>query len=155
MADDLAQLETWLAPLIGALSDTERRKLATDVARELRRENVASMRAQRGPEGEAWTPRKRALRDQRGQIRKGRRAQDMFTKLRGARYLKARATGRDAVVEFTGRAARIAAVHHFGQRDAVEPGGPDYDYPARPLLGITEDFAQRLRDKLLDHLAQR
>ena len=76
MAEDLAQLETWLEPLIAALSDAERRKLALDVARDLRRENVATMRAQQSPDGEAWAPRKRGLRDQKGQIRKGRRAQD-------------------------------------------------------------------------------
>lgn len=154
MAEDLEQLETWLEPLIAALSDTERRKLALDVARDLRRENVATMRAQQSPDGEAWAPRKRGLRDQKGQLRKGRRAQDMFTKLRGARYLKAKAQGRDATVEFMGRAARIAAVHHFGLRDSVQPGGPDYDYPARPMLGITDAFKDRLRDKLVDLLAK-
>ena len=130
------------------------RKLALDVARDLRRENVATMRAQQSPDGEAWAPRKRGLRDQKGQLRKGRRAQDMFTKLRGARYLKAKAQGRDATVEFMGRAARIAAVHHFGLRDSVQPGGPDYDYPARPMLGITDAFKDRLRDKLVDLLAK-
>ena len=154
MAEDLAQLETWLEPLIAALSDAERRKLALDVARDLRRENVATMRAQQSPDGEAWAPRKRGLRDQKGQLRKGRRAQDMFTKLRGARYLKAKAQGREATVEFMGRAARIAAVHHFGLRDRVKPGGPEYDYPARPLLGITPEFEEKLRDRIINHLAR-
>ena len=150
MAEDLAQLETWLEPLIAALSDAERRKLALDVARDLRRENVATMRAQQSPDGEAWAPRKRGLRDQKGQIRKGRRAQDMFTKLRGARYLKAKAQGRDATVEFMGRAARIAAVHHFGLRDKIR--GKTVQYPERQLIGITDADIDRVEDALLKHL---
>ena len=58
-----------------------------------------------------------------------------------------------AVVGFTGRTERIARVHHFGLRDSVKPGGPEYDYPARPLLGISDDFTKRLQDRLLSHLA--
>ena len=80
MADDFAQLEGWLQPLLDRLTDAERRKLALDIARELRRENAATIRAQHGPDGEAWAPRKNTLRDQQGQIRKGRRSQTMFAK---------------------------------------------------------------------------
>ena len=56
-----------------------------------------------------------------------------------------------AVVEFMSRAQRIARVHHFGETDAVNPGGPQYKYPARELLGITEDDASSLRDALMAH----
>ncbi|CAN7508147.1 phage virion morphogenesis protein [Acidovorax sp. LjRoot38] len=153
MADDFAQLEGWLQPLLDRLTDAERRKLALDIARELRRENAATIRAQRGPDGEAWAPRKNALRDQQGQIRKGRRSQTMFAKLAGTKHLRAQVEGGDAVVGFAGRTERIARVHHFGLRDSVKPGGPQYDYPARPLLGISDDFTKRLQDRLLAHLA--
>ncbi|RZJ62941.1 MAG: phage virion morphogenesis protein [Acidovorax sp.] len=152
MADDIMQLEGWLAPLLDRLTDGERRKLAIDVARDLRRENAASIRAQHGPEGEAWAPRKNPLREQRGQLRK-RNAQRLFAKLAGAKHLRAQTVGGDAVVAFTGRTERIARVHHFGLRDSVKPGGPEYDYPARPLLGISDDFTKRLQDRLLAHLA--
>lgn len=152
MADDFMQLEGWLQPLLDRLTDAERRKLALDIARELRRENAATIRAQHGPDGEAWAPRKNALRDQRGQLRK-RKAQSMFTKMAGAKHLRAQVEGGDAVVGFAGRTERIARVHHFGLSDRVKPGGPQYDYPARPLLGISDDFTQRLQDRLLSHLA--
>ncbi|MNW20862.1 Phage virion morphogenesis family protein [compost metagenome] len=57
------------------------------------------------------------------------------------------------MVAFAGRTERIARVHHFGLRDSVRPGGPEYDYPARPLLGISDDFTKRLQDRLLSHIA--
>lgn len=152
MADDIAQLATWLQPLLDRLTEAECRKLALDIARELRRENAATIRAQHGPDGEAWAPRKNALRDQRGRLRKPK-DQSMFTRLTGAKHLRAQVEGSDAVVGFAGRTERIARVHHYGLRDSVKPGGPDYDYPARPLLGISDDFTKRLQDRLLSHLA--
>ncbi|MBV7460446.1 MULTISPECIES: phage virion morphogenesis protein [unclassified Acidovorax] len=152
MADDFMQLESWLQPLLDRLTEGERRKLALDVARELRRENAATIRAQHGPDGEAWAPRKHPLRDQRGQLRK-RKAQSMFAKLAGAKHLRAQVEGGDAVVGFAGRTERIARVHHFGLRDSVKPGGPEYDYPARPLLGISGDSAKRLHEILLASLS--
>ncbi|BEP96269.1 phage virion morphogenesis protein [Acidovorax sp. A79] len=152
MADDFMQLESWLQPLLDRLTEGEHRKLALDMARELRRENAATIRAQHGPDGEAWTPRKNPLRDQRGQLRK-RKAQSMFAKLAGAKHLRAQVEGGDAVVGFAGRTERIARVHHFGLRDSVKPGGPEYDYPARPLLGISGDSAKRLHEILLARLS--
>ena len=64
-----------------------------------------------------------------------------------------RATASEAVVGFVGRAERIARVHHFGLRDKVKPGGPDYTYPARQLLGITDAQIERVRELLLKHLS--
>ena len=92
------------------------------------------------------------MRDQRGQLRK-RNAQRLFAKLAGSKHLRAQVAGGDAVVAFAGRTERIARVHHFGLRDSVKPGGPQYDYPARPLLGISDDFTKRLQDRLLAHIA--
>ena len=152
MANDFAKLEGWLQPLLDRLTDAERRKLALDIARELRRENAATIRAQHGPDGEAWAPRKNALRDQQGQIRKGRRSQTMFAKLAGTKHLRAQVEDGDAVVAFAGRTERIARVHHFGLRDSVKPGGPEYDYPARPLLGITTVQANRMCDMVIARL---
>lgn len=67
---------------------------------------------------------------------------------------KLKATGTPGVAEvfFGGGSDRLARIHHFGLRDKVKPGGPDYDYPARPLLGITDAQLDRVRDLLLSHL---
>lgn len=65
-----------------------------------------------------------------------RRAQLMLQRMAAPAAMQAKATPEGAEVAFSARAARIAAVHHFGQRDRVRPGGPEVDYPARALLGI-------------------
>ena len=211
MAEDLTQLETWLEPLMAALSNAERRKLAIEIARDLRTLQAANIRAQRGPDGTKWAGRKNKktrepnqpirwlYRARDGHVRElemsswrnegggvigydkeaggirtmlhsgmlkklspqhgsaptateRRRAQLMMMGL--LRKLQSRVQGNEAVVQFAGGAGRVARVHHFGLRDRVRPGGPEYDYPERPLLGITDAFKDRLRDKLVDLLAK-
>ena len=152
---DFRALETWADHLLQKLQPTQRRRLLVDVAKRLRTPNAQRMRAQTDPEGTAWEPRKPpgpALRSKRERLRQeARQRQPMFAKLRQAKHLKARATGTTAVVEFANRAQRIARVHHFGETDAVNPGGKQHDYPARELLGIAHDDADTLRDMLLDY----
>ena len=156
--EDLQRLEDWVAPLLARLSAPERRRLAMAVARDLRAGNVQQIRAQQAPDGTGWEPRKASgLRNWRGAIKRQAKGQaktrPMMEKLRAAKHLKAKATPTEAIVAFAGRAERIARVHQFGLRDKVKPGGPDYDYPARQLLGITDEQIERVRDLLLKHLA--
>jgi len=151
--EDLDRLQTWAAPLLARLSTGERQRLARAVARDLRQANAANMRAQRAPDGEAWEPRKAKVRDAAGRIKKQAKAQAMFVKLRAAKHLKASGSASEATVGFAGRTERIARVHHAGLRDRVKPGGPQYEYPARPLIGITDDQIEAVRDLLLQHLA--
>lgn len=153
---DLQALEDWVAPLIERLSDRERRQLAATLARDLRRQQVANIKAQRNPDGSPWEPRKQPLRNQRGQIRSQAQARkqslDMFAKLRSPAKLKAKGTPNEAVVGFVGMAQRIARVHHFGLEDRVNRGGPVYRYPARELLGVTDGQVERVREMLLRYL---
>lgn len=149
MADDLQQLSDWLVPLISKLQPSQRLRLASEVAKEVRKVNQANMAAQQGPDGSAWEPRKNRMRDARGRLRQGK----MFPKLRTARHLKAKGFQNEAVVQFVGRAARLAAIHHRGLRDRVSPGGAEYKYPARELLGISDRTIEALRDMVLDHLS--
>lgn len=65
-----------------------------------------------------------------------RRAQLMLQRMATPAIMRAKATPEGAELSFSGLSERIAAVHHFGLRDAVRSGGPEYDYPSRPLLGI-------------------
>ncbi|MFG5777727.1 phage virion morphogenesis protein [Comamonas sp. J-3] len=156
---ELKDLDDWAGHLLAKLGGTARRRLAVDIARKLRTANAQRMRAQTDPDGNAWEPRKPpgpALRSKRERIRQAaQQRQPMFAKLRMQRHIKARSEGGNAaVVEFVGGAKRIASVHHFGERGAVNPGGPMYDYPARELLGISADDADWLRDYLLDYLSR-
>ena len=132
------------------LEPTQRARLARDVAQALRRSQQQRILTQRNPDGTAYAPRKaRQLRGKAGRIKA--RAK-MFTKLRTARYLKARGTADEAVVSFAGRISRIARVHQFGLRDRAERGAPDVQYPQRELLGFTDADLEIVRDHLLNLL---
>lgn len=147
--DDLTRLESWLPPLLAKLQPGEQRKLAREVARHARAANQKHMAAQQSPDGQAWEPRKHRSRDARGRLRQG----PMFRKLRLARHLRLAATPSEAVVEFVGRAARIARVHHYGLRDRVTEIGAEYQYPVRELLGINDQQMDALCDLILQRLA--
>lgn len=150
MADTLDDLSNWLTPLMLRLEPTQRARLARDVAQALRRSQQQRILTQRNPDGTAYAPRKaRQLRGKAGRIKA--RAK-MFTKLRTARYLKARGTADEAVVSFAGRISRIARVHQFGLRDRAERGAPDVQYPQRELLGFTDADLEIVRDHLLNLL---
>ncbi|MYL22541.1 phage virion morphogenesis protein [Halomonas alkaliantarctica] len=147
MSDELAALEAWIEPLIAKLGPAERRRLAREVAHDLRISQRQRIKAQQNPDGSAYEPRA-TLRGQTGSIRR----KAMFSKLRTAKYLKAKGHAGAATVGFVGRAARIARVHQYGLRDRVEPGGPRHHYPQRELLGFTRPDRERIRDALIDHL---
>lgn len=156
MPDDLTRLEQWVQQLIEKLGPAERRRLTLALAREMLAAQRTTMAAQTAPDGTPWQPRKAPARTARGAIRRkaqaARARQPMMRGLRRPRWLKAKGTEGEAIVQFIGSAARIAALHQYGGPDQVEPGGPTYDYPARPLIGIPDALAERLRQRLLDHL---
>lgn len=127
-----------LAGLIGALSPAGRRRLAAEIAKELRKSQQQRIKQQKAPDGAPYKARKhQSLRAKSGRIKRA-----MFQKLRTARYMKASGRSDAAVVEFTSKVQRIARVHHYGLRD--KPGGNSklVQYDARPLLGLqNEDLA--------------
>jgi len=159
MSDNLHALESWLAPLVARLAPAQRRQLATTVARELRRQQVANIRAQRAPDGTAWAPRKQPARNARGAIKRKAQAAkaglDMFRKLRTPRHLQTRANPGEALVAIAARSQRIARVHQQGLVDRVvksRADGPRYAYPARPLLGFGADGRALVLHLLMQHL---
>ena len=110
--DDLAGLETWAASLLADIEPGARARLARKVATDLRRSQQRRIAAQRNPDGSPYVPRKREpLRGKSGRIKRG----IMFKRLRGGSYLRTRSDASQVSVEFTGRTARIARVHQFGQ----------------------------------------
>jgi phage virion morphogenesis protein len=154
MADDLNALESWAGGLISQLEAPARRKLLREIARELRKSQQARVTQQRNPDGSAYAARKprpnQHLRDKAGRIK--RRA--MFAKLKQARYLRAESDAQGIAIGFAGRIARVARVHQFGESDRVSPGGPEYKYPVRALLGLTDADRDMIRDMLLAHLTK-
>lgn len=149
MTEDLRALDDWLAPLLAGITPTARRRLARDLARDLRRQQQQRIAAQLNPDGTRYEVRKTTLRDRKGKIRRGA----MFAKIRTATYLRIEASPDEASVGFAGRVARIASVHQLGLRDRVRPDGPEVQYTARRLLGLTATDREAIRDRILSMLA--
>ncbi|MGO1068408.1 phage virion morphogenesis protein [Lysobacter sp. CA199] len=146
---DLDALEGWAAPLIAALSPTARRTLLRAVAVDLRRAQQERIARQQNPDGSAYVPRRPQRAERVGRVRRGA----MFRRIRQARHLKAKITPDGVQVGYQGRVARIARVHQTGGLDPARPGGPLLRYARRQLLGFSEADRDRLRDRLLAHLA--
>lgn len=148
--NELAPIEAYCAGLIASLEPPARRALASEMARRLRESNVRRIAAQQNPDGSLYAPRKTTLRAKKGALRRG-----MFTKLRTARFLKAKGSPDSAVVAFAADVQRIALVHHHGLRDRVNRrGGPEVDYPARELLGVADGDLQLVQELVLAHLSR-
>ncbi|EES7735402.1 phage virion morphogenesis protein [Escherichia coli] len=134
-----------LAGLIAAISPVGRRKLAAEIAKELRRSQQQRIKQQKAPDGTPYQARKRQpLRAKKGRIKRA-----MFQKLRTSRYMKASGRNDTAVVEFTGKVQRIAQIHQFGLKDRPNPHAQDEQYPERQLLGFSRNDIQLIEDLFL------
>jgi len=133
---DLEAVNTRLNALIGNLSAPARKKMARAIAKKLRASQQQNIKKQQAPDGTPFKPRK----EQPIRGKKGRVKREMFAKLRTAKYMKARATSDEALVEFVGKVQRLVRVHQYGLRDRPSRNGKDVRYEARPLLGIDDKY---------------
>lgn len=152
MSDDLRALETWAGTLLAKLQPAQRRTINHQVAIDLRRSQAQRIKAQQGPDGAAYPPRKRRkeLKEKKGRIKRQKAA--MFAKIRTTKFLKVKATGDRIEVGFVGRVARMARVHQFGEEERISKGGATYKYPQRPLLGFSASDHALIRESLLKHI---
>ena len=133
--NELKPFDDQLAGLIGALSPAGRRKLAAEIAKELRKSQQQRIKLQKAPDGTPYQARKRQpLRAKSGRIKRA-----MFQKLRTSRYMKASSRNDTALVEFTGKVQRIARVHQFGLKDRPVKHEQYVQYPERRLLGFNKE----------------
>lgn len=149
-------LEHWLEPITAALGGAARAQLARRLARDLRSRQARRIAAQQNPDGSPYArrqPRKRQttqrLADKAGRIR---RTGKMFSALRSQRFLLARADAKGLSVGFSGRIADLARIHQQGELALVAPNGPLYQYPARRLLGWSDDDQAWLIEQVRQHL---
>lgn len=147
--NELSPFDTRLAGLITALSPQSRKSLAVAVSKRLRASQQQNIKRQQAPDGTPYAPRKTPLRNT-----KRLRDRAMFSKLRTARYMKAKGSGDDAVVEFVGRVKRMANVHHYGLRDRPSPHSAAVKYEARPLLGFSAADVKMIETAVIEHLAR-
>lgn len=154
MSNDLRALETWAGALLAKLQPAQRRAINHQVAIDLRRSQAQRIKAQQGPDGAAYPPRKKRkeLKGKKGRIKRQKTA--MFTKIRTTKFLKVSASGTHIEIGFFGRVARMARVHQFGEEERINRTGTACKYPERPLLGISELDRILIRDSLLYQLKQ-
>ncbi|HEX4500235.1 MAG TPA: phage virion morphogenesis protein [Scandinavium sp.] len=139
-----------LAGLIAALSPTNRRRMAADIAKKLRTSQQRRIKTQTAPDGTPYAARKR----QPVRTKKGRVKREMFAKLRTNRYMKATGSDEAAVVEFTGKVQRIAQIHQLGLKDRPNAHAQEVQYAERQLLGLTKDDNNVIEGFILMHLEE-
>ncbi|HDC4563544.1 TPA: phage virion morphogenesis protein [Enterobacter asburiae] len=136
--------------LIAALSPAARRRLAGEIAKELRKSQQQRIKQQKAPDGSPYLARKRQpLRAKTGRIKRA-----MFQKLRTSRYMKATGSENSAVVEFTGKVQRIAQIHQYGLKDRPSQYVQEIQYPVRQLLGINKSEKDKLESVILFYLSK-
>ncbi|CAI0971058.1 Mu-like prophage protein gpG [Serratia proteamaculans] len=146
--NELKPFDDKLAGLIAGLSASSRRQMAADIAKRLRASQQGRIKRQQAPDGTPYADRKRQpIRSKKGRVKR-----QMFAKLRTNRYMKAKGTADEALVEFAGRVQRIARVHQEGLRDRPNRHSRDVQYDARPLLGFSEADRQIVEDMIIHRL---
>ena len=147
--NELKPFDDKLAGLIGALSPESRRKLAAEIAKELRKSQQQRIKQQKAPDGSRYQARKRRpLRAKKGRIKRA-----MFQKLRTNRYMKASGRENGAVVEFTGNVQRIARVHQYGLKDRPNAHAQEVQYAQRQLLGLNEINIKEIELLIGEHIS--
>ncbi|EOD54195.1 phage virion morphogenesis protein [Aeromonas molluscorum] len=147
--DDLSRLSQWADGLLASMEPAARRQLAGEMARTLRASQASRIRTNVQPDGSPMSQRKPQPKLKKG---RGRLRRKMFFKITSKTWLKANASPSQAVVEFVGTANRLATIHHHGLKERIN--GREIRYPARELLGITEQERDLLENILLTHLTK-
>ena len=146
---ELQALNDYLAPLLTKLSDAERRKLEMSIARKVRASQKTRITRQQNPDGSAFVPRKKRLRDKKNKIKN-----KMFNLIKTSKYMRIERTSEGVAIGFMNRVANIARVHQYGLRDRVEKGGPIVKYDSRELLGFTPAELEMIESEVLDHFSK-
>lgn len=146
---DFKPFDDQLAGLLAALSPAGRRRLAGEIAKELRKSQQQRIKQQKAPDGSPYKARKRQpLRAKKGRIKRA-----MFQTLRTSRYMKANGRENSAVVEFTGKVQRIARVHQYGLKDRPNVHAQDVQYAERQLLGFSREDKHLVETLIIKHLS--
>ncbi|EPB4380516.1 TPA: phage virion morphogenesis protein [Enterobacter hormaechei] len=146
---DFKPFDNKLAGLLAALSPAGRRKLACEIAKQLRTAQQQRIKQQKAPDGSPYQARKRQpLRAKQGRIKRA-----MFQKLRTNRYMKASGRENGAVVEFTGNVQRIARVHQYGLKDRPNAHAQEVQYAQRQLLGLNEINIKEIELLIGEHIS--
>ena len=146
---ELQALNEHLGALLIQLSDAELHKLEMSIARKIRASQKTRISKQQNPDGSAFVPRKKRLRDKKNKIKN-----KMFNVIKTSKYMRIERTADGVAIGFMNRVANIARVHQYGLRDRVERDGPTVKYDSRELLGFTPDELDMIESDVLNHLSK-
>ncbi|EGT4306141.1 phage virion morphogenesis protein [Cronobacter sakazakii] len=147
--NDFKPFDDKLSALIASLSPAGRRRMASDIAKKLRQRQQRRIKSQKAPDGTPYAARKKQpIRAKNGRIKR-----EMFAKLRTSRFLKAKGSDSEAAIEFAGKVQRMVKVHHYGLKDKPGPKSQAVEYPARQLLGFSDDDRRIVEDVIISYLS--
>lgn len=145
---ELTHFEQRLAGLIEKLSPASRRRLATNIAKQLRISQQQHIKRQQAPDGTPYAARKaQPIRGKKGRVKRA-----MFLKLRTNRYMTAKGTQEAAAVAFVGQVQRMARVHQEGLRDRVGRLGREVRYERRALIGFNKKAIEAIELMVLKEI---
>lgn len=123
--------------LAGLLTPAKQTQLVRQIAKQQRRQIQKRITAQQNPDDSEWEPRKpRKLRSKQGRIRKKKK---LLTGFRQIKHIKISTTSQAGKIGFTKRASQIARIHQQGKEVRLGKHGPNYKYPVRQLVGISDE----------------
>ena len=140
MIDNVAVATQWAQQMLEAMSPAIRQRLLLKIARQLRTSNARRIRQQQSASGERWQSRKDTNNRKK-----------MLQGMAKRQHLKAAANTESSTVGYKGSSAYLARIHHHGMVDSVVRGGPKATYPARPLLGLSDQDIEKINQTLLAH----
>ncbi|OCJ24622.1 phage virion morphogenesis protein [Serratia sp. 14-2641] len=145
---ELKPFDDKLAALIASLSPASRRKMAAEIAKQLRASQQQRIKRQQAPNGTPYASRRQPVRGKKGRVKRA-----MFAKLRTNRYMKVSSSSNEALVEFVGRVQRIARVHQEGLIDKPTKYSKKMRYEKRELLGFQIDARDQILEIIADNIA--
>ncbi len=146
--NELKPFDDKLAGLIAGLSASSRRQMAAEIAKRLRTSQQGRIKRQQTPDGAPYADRKRQpIRSKKGRVKR-----QMFAKLRTNRYMKAKGSADEALVEFVGRVQRMARVHQEGLYDHASRFSRLVKYEKRALLGWEPAEVEAIGNIIINYL---
>lgn len=150
---DFDQLTTELERYLDKLSESERNKLALYLGRKIRKSQSQRITKQQNPDGTAYAPRRKGLRERSGHIRR-----KMFQKLKTIKHLNVEREANGVSIGFNSRISHIARIHQDGLVDRVyitEHQAIRVRYAQRTLLGFTDAEIEMTADEVRQHILEK
>lgn len=154
MSDQVEQVKTAFAELLGNISKSRRRLLYQQIGRELARNQRRRIKAQQNPDGNRYEPRKtpKRIQSKKGKIKK---SDAMFEKITKPKFMRLRYDNEGISLGYSGGDAVVARIHQEGLVGRVRKDWHlKVQYAKRELLGFTEDDVEMIEKFVVKALSE-